>query len=152
MNQQRARRSKVLFVFDRFFLFFVAAASIGCGVPNLETPDCTAARTTIREFYSFHFGNEMHFSADELNKRRRFLSPGLVSQLSTAPAGADPFTTGTEDFPKAFRAGECKEVSAGRLRFNVLLFWKDDVRTEQKAIKVEMLKLGDGWVVDKIER
>lgn len=123
----------------------------GCGVPNLEPPECSAARTAVREFYSFHFGNEMLFSPEGLKQRERFLSPALIEQIGKAPEGTDPFTTGDADLPKAFRAGECRVLTPDRTQFDLLIFWKDDVRTEQRTLKVEAVKTENGWLVDKIE-
>ncbi len=135
-------------------LLFAAMLSFaaGCGVPNLDPPECSASRLVVREFYSYHFGNEMKFSAQGLKDRQRFLSPELIEKVSAAPEGTDPFTTGTSDLPKAFRAGKCKVVSPDRTRFDLIIFWKDDARSEQRTLKVEALKAGDGWLVDKIER
>ena len=121
-----------------------------CSVPNLEPQSCIEARTPVREFYSFHFGNELNFSRESLNKRTNFLTPEYASRLSGEPDGADPFTTGDTDYPKAFRVGECKEISAGRTDFEVLLFWKDDVRSEQRVINVEATKQGDRWLINRV--
>lgn len=123
-----------------------------CGVPNLDPPECSASRTLIREFYSFHFGNEMKASPEGLEARKRFLTPQLYKSAASAAEGTDPFTTGTSDFPKAFRAGECRVISPERTEYDVLLFWKDDSRTEQKTINVEAAKIDDAWLIDKIER
>ena len=38
---------------------------LSCGsIPNLEQPECTDSRFVVKEFYSYHFGNEMKFSED----------------------------------------------------------------------------------------
>ena len=140
---------------NRRFLIWIPALLFvlsSCGVPNLEPPECSAARTAVREFYSFHFGNEMKFSAESLDRRERFLSPSLTEQVSKAREGTDPFTTGDADLPKAFRAGECRVLAPGRTQFDLLIFWKDDVRTEQRTLKVEAVRTENGWLVDKIER
>ena len=94
----------------------------------------------------------MQFSQGGLKQRERFLSPSLIEQLGNAPEGPDPFTTGNTDLPKAFRAGECRVLKPDRTQFDVLIFWKDDVRTEQRRLKVEAVKTENGWLVDKIER
>jgi len=94
----------------------------------------------------------MKFSPESLDRRERFLSPSLIEQVGKASEGTDPFTTGDADLPKAFRAGECRVVAPDRTQFDLLIFWKDDVRTEQRTLKVEAVKTGKGWLVDKIER
>lgn len=128
--------------------FFAAA----CSIPSLETPACTESKNAIREFYSVHFGNEMRFSAVSLKQRERFLSPEFARSVSTSPENTDPFTTGTDDLPKAFRVGECKEMSPEKTQVSVLLFWRDETRTEQREIKVEAIDKNDSWLVNNISR
>ena len=131
---------------------FSAIFGFGCGIPNLDPPECAASRTAVREFYSYHFGNDMKFSPEGLKQRERFLSPALVAELRASKEGTDPFTTGTDDLPKAFRAGKCRTLSPDRTEFDLLIFWKDDIRNEQRSMKVEAVKSGDTWLVDKIKR
>jgi hypothetical protein len=123
-----------------------------CNIPNLEPQSCIDSRTAIREFYSFHFGNDMHFSQENLTLRERFLTPDFVHRLRGRGDDTDPFTTGNLDVPKAFRVGECREIANNRVEFKVLLFWRDDVRSEQRGIKVDVKKLGGGWLVDEVYR
>ncbi len=122
----------------------------GCSIPNLEPPACIESRTAVREFYSFHFGNDMKFSTENLKLREKFLTLELSKQMQSAQENTDPFTTGTSDFPKAFRVGECKEFSPGQTEFQVLLFWRDDTRSEQREVKVEAVKQNEKWMIDKI--
>ncbi|PYS92075.1 MAG: hypothetical protein DMF62_01295 [Acidobacteria bacterium] len=121
------------------------AFCIGCSIPNLEPTDCIQARDIVREFYSFHFGNDMNFSAENLERRRRFLTTDLYERLKSEEQKGDPFTR-TSDLPKAFRVGECRVVESG-VSFNVLLFWKTDTRTEQKSINVLAENIGDKWLI-----
>ena len=129
-------------------LLLSAACLLACSVPNLGEPDCEAARVTVREFYSFHFGNDMTNSAENLEKRRQFLTPGFYEQLKGAEKPGDPFTL-TDDPPKAFRVGEC-EVSETGVRFDVLLFWKTDTRSEQRSIKVLAENVSDKWLIGSV--
>ncbi len=94
----------------------------------------------------------MRFSGDGLKLRERFLTPALIESVGATAEGTDPFTTGDTDLPKAFRVGTCHVVSPDRTRFDVLLFWKDDTRSEQRTIKVEVAKIDGKWLVDKIDR
>ncbi len=123
-----------------------------CGVPNLEPAECIESRTALREFYSFHFGNEMKFSPDGLAQRERFLTPSLMNEMRAAAIDTDPFTSGNTDLPKTFRVGECRVPEPGRTRFDLLIFWKDDVRSEQRKLEVDMVKTDRGWLVDRIKR
>lgn len=132
------------------FIGFLAFA--GCSIPNLESTQCSEARTALREFYSFHFGNDMRFNAENLRLRKHFLTNELYTELENAPAGGDPFTTGDEDYPRAFRVGKCTIGRNGNPSFEVLLFWKDDQRSEQRSIWVEMQQHDGSWLVKGISK
>jgi len=131
-------------------LLLAAYGSLSCSIPNLESAPCVDSRNALREFYSYHFGNSMTFSEADLKAREKFLSPEFAARLRGTQEGIDPFTTGTADVPKAFRVGECRELSSERTALEVVLFWKDDKRTEERKIQVEMTKRGEGWLVDDV--
>lgn len=133
-------------------LLFLGFTTTVCTVPNLESPACTESKNAIREFYSYHFGNEMKFSADGLTMREKFLTPEFAKTIEGSPEGTDPFTTASDDIPKAFRVGECRELSPERTESNVLLFWRSDDRTEQREIKVEAVDKNDRWLLNKVSR
>jgi hypothetical protein len=145
-------KSKVRNLLLQFCLLNIVFCLAGCSIPNLEDPACTEARTAIREFYSFHFGNDMGFSPENLNKRERFLTAALFREVADEQEGTDPFTTGTSEFPKAFRVGECREIAPDKAEFQVVLFWRDDVRSEQREIKAVAVKQNDKWLLDTVER
>ena len=124
---------------------------ISCSVPNLEKPECTEARSAIREFYSFHIGNDIKPSAKNLKLREKFLSRELFEMRSASNETAKDYFTGTDDYPKAFRVGSCEVVSPDKTVLGVLLFWRDDTRSEQREIKVEAVKENEKWLIDKVE-
>lgn len=131
-------------------LLLSAFCLLSCSIPNLGEPDCEAARDSVREFYSLHFANEMTFSAENLEKRKQFLTAELYERLKNEQQGGDPFTL-TSDHPKAFRVGDCKVIEPGkRTRFQVLLFWKDDFRSEQRPITVEVENAGGKWLIRSV--
>ena len=133
-------------------LLLVGFIFLSCSVPSLETPACTESKNAVREFYSYHFGNEMKFSPEGLKYREKFLTPEFAKAVTNSREGTDPFTTGSEDLPKAFRVGECREISPERTESSVLLFWRSDDRTEQREIKVEAVDRNDTWLVNKVSR
>ena len=140
-------RRKLIFCLLPFaFCLFAACGS----VPNLETPECTASRSAVKEFYSYHFGNDMKFSAENLKKREKFLTPEFYASLQNLTTEIDIFTTNSTDFPKAFRVGKCEVAAPDKAVFEVLLFWKDDTRSEEKTIKAEAVKQSDKWLINKI--
>lgn len=136
--------------FFGFVVFAIFLSVAACSIPNLESSSCTDSRNAVREFYSFHIGNSMSFTADDLKLREKFLTPEFVERLRSSKEGTDPFTTGTTDFPKAFRVGECKDISPNRTAIQVLLLWRDDTRTEERKIGVEAEKRGENWLIDKV--
>lgn len=147
---------KVRLSFDRAFLIVSAAfcmaicLSAACSMPTLETASCTAARSSVREFYSIHFANDLELNPENLQKRERFLSPDLVEKLRRMPEGTDPFTVGEPPFPRAFRVGSCREIAAERVEFDVLVFWRDEASTEQRKINAEVIDLEGRWLVDQV--
>ena len=132
------------------FILALVLFTTSCSVPNLEQPECDQARDTLREFYSLHFGNALGFSKGELEMRRRYLTPRFFDELQSSPPVVDPFT-GTGDPPKTFRAGQCRVLEPNRrVSFELLLFWKTDTRSEQRAIAVESENRDGKWLIDKI--
>ncbi|MEP7213070.1 MAG: hypothetical protein ABI791_08350 [Acidobacteriota bacterium] len=144
-------RSPLRIIFAVSICLALAGIWSACSIPNLEKPECTAARQSVKEFYSYHFGNDMKFSTENLALRAKFLTPEFAASLKDKPAAdADVFTTGTSDIPKAFRVGGCEVTAADSTRIEVLLFWKDETRSEQKKIYVDAVNRGGTWLVDKI--
>ncbi len=139
--------AKPFLLFTFYFLLFTSA----CSIPNLEKPECTEARQTVREFYSFHFGNDMKLTKENLQKRERFLTDELKQNLAAQAESSKDYFTATGDYPKAFRVGECSVAGENKIVFQVVLFWKDDSHSEQREIKVETVKRNDKWLIDKVE-
>ena len=137
-------------VYSGVVFLFLALCVSSCGIPNLEDPTCTGARTEVRQFYSFHFGNDMKPSAENVKLREKFLTPELVATLSASNETAVDYFTATADYPKAFRLGECRAASPAETEFQVLLFWRDDTRNEQKEVAVKAIKKDDKWLIDKV--
>lgn len=134
---------------SRRLIFFVCAVA-ACSVPNLEPPECTASRDVVKEFYSFHFGNDMKFSQENLNLREKFLTPEFTASLKDAQTEDDVFTTNSADIPKAFRTAVCEVIAPDKTVFTVVLFWRDDTRSEQKEIKVKTTKQNGEWLIGKV--
>lgn len=124
----------------------------GCSIPNLEKPECTAAKQTVKEFYSYHFGNDLKPSKENLQRRERFLTAELMQNLLAQSDAKTDYFTQTDDYPKAFRVGVCQVESENKTVFEVVLFWKDETRSEQREVKVETVKQNNNWVIDKVEK
>ena len=127
-------------------IFFAACFS----VPNLESAECDAARNTMREFYSIHFGNEMQPSADYLRLREKFLTTDLRAQIAGRLTDKTDYFTATNDYPKAFRIGECTVAAPDRTIFGVVLFWRRNDVNDQRDVKVEAVKENGQWLINKV--
>ena len=134
-------------------LLAIAALITGCQIPVLEGAECRDAKNYVREFYSFHIGNDMHPSPEGLELRKRFLTPQLAATLAGAMDGqTDYFTQTVNDYPRAFQVAGCTSTDANSAIVEVLVFWKDDVRTEQRSLKVEAVKSEDRWLINKVSK
>ncbi len=123
---------------------------LSCSIPNLEKPECTDARQTVKEFYSYHFGNDMKPSKENLKEREKFLSADLKQTLAAQPETTTDYFTATDDYPKAFRIGECAVTNENITVFQIVLFWKSDTRSQQSEVKAELIKQNDKWLVNRI--
>ena len=90
----------------------------------------------------------MTFAAENLEKRKEYLTPEFYQALQDVQTAGDPFTL-REDLPKAFRVGACRATDSG-VQFDLLLFWKTDTRSEQQAIKVDVENRGGKWLVSEV--
>lgn len=94
----------------------------------------------------------MNFSAEKLKEKERYLTETFSESLNQIQTNGDVFTTGDTDFPKAFSIGRCEVIEENRAKVEVLLFWKDENRAEQRKINVFVLRKQNSWLIDGIER
>lgn len=139
----------------RLIVFFLLLAAccllLSCRLPSLEKLECTDARQRVKEFYSYHFGNDMKPSKENLKLREKFLTVELKQNLGAQTDGKADYFTRTDDYPKAFRVGGCEVVNENKTVFQVVLFWKDETRSEQREVKVETVRQADEWLINKVE-
>ncbi len=120
-----------------------------CSVPNLEPPQCTAARNSVKRFYSLHFASDNGRTEEYLRAREEYLTDRLAEDLSSDERKNDYFTQ-TEEFPKAFRVGSCTTDSDESADLRVMLLWRDDTRNEQTEVVVRTTRSGDKWLIDSV--
>lgn len=89
-------------------------------------------------------------SAENLKQREKFLTGSLKQQLEQQTETARDYFTQTDDYPKAFRVGSCKVENENKTVLQILLFWKDAQRSEQKEVQVEAVKENNNWLINKI--
>ena len=125
---------------------------LSCSIPNLEPPECDAARNSVREFYSFDYSNDTKFNQENLKLREKFLTPELFRTLSQKSDSPISYFTNSEQPPKAFRVGECKVVEPEKKTLlGVVLFWRENEVNRQKEVEVEAIKENNEWLVNKVE-
>ena len=134
----------------RALLFAIASACLfGCSIPNLDQPECTKSRDTVREFYGWYLASD----AEKREKERDLFEKYVVVNTFAGGDGTSDRFFLTNDLPKAFRVGECKVLEPGRrTTFEVLLFWKDDTRSEQRSIQVETENREGKWLITKVSK
>ena len=131
----------------RLCCLLLSVSLLACSVPNLEEPECIDARDGVKQFYAWYIATEAEQRGKDSELFRKFVAP-----LDGEPANreTDRFVL-TNDFPKAMRVGECKVLEPGkRVAFEVLLFWKDDVRSEQRSIQVESENRDGKWLIRSV--
>ena len=127
----------------------------GCSVPNLESPQCTDARLAVRQFYSFHFGNDMSPSAENLKAREKYLTPDLIKTLGADQAGRVDYFTKADAYPKTFKVATCDSTDPQHAKLQVQVYWQEErgslKDTTQREVGVDTLKTNDGrWLIDKV--
>lgn len=121
-----------------------------CRLYSLEPIECTEARVAAKQFYSFHFGNEMRPSSENLRARERFLTPRYFTALIASGEGSlDQFTL-TENYPKSFKIGECRADTPTNVDLQIQLYWKDDYTTVQQEVVANMVKESGKWLLDGV--
>ena len=119
-------------------------------MPSLEKPECTAGRDVVKRFYSFHFGNDMSTSAENLKARESFLTADLFKSLSASGETKKDYFTATDNYPKAFRVGECTVDTADQATLQVVLLWRSDSKSEQAEVNVKTVLVGGKWLISKV--
>jgi hypothetical protein len=131
------------------FCLASVALITACSIPNLESPECSDAREAVRQFYSFHYANDISPSAENIKLREKYLTQQLYTQLTSAPREKDYFTN-SETPPIAFRVAACRLVDPAKADLGVHLFWKDNNVSIQKEVNVEAVRAGDTWLINAV--
>ena len=132
-------------------LLLAAYCLLACSLPSLEKPECAQARDAVKQFYSFHFGNDMHPTAENLKARERFLTSDLYKTLSALPGSTDYFTA-SDEFPKTFKIGKCELPQSDKANVQVQIYWRDDTKTVQKEVNVEAVNQKGAWLINQVNQ
>jgi hypothetical protein len=94
----------------------------------------------------------MRMTPENLKGRQQFLTTELFNSLSAAGESDTDYFTATDKYPKAFRVGSCTSDADDKAVLQVVLLWRTDTENDQKEVKVEALKTGDKWLVNKVTK
>ena len=130
-----------------FCVLYSALCLTSCSLPSLEKPECTQARDSVKQFYSWYLGTDAEERSKHPEIYEKFISPTFP--FDPKKWETDPYLL-TNDFPKTFRVGACKVNDSEHVELQVLLLWRDDTRSEQREIKIEAAKQNGKWLIDKI--
>ena len=117
-----------------------------CSVPTLESNSCLQAQESLKQLLSVHFDKGFEGGKAYKEHRAEHITDRLKSEIDSRP-GFD-YLTQTDDPPKAFRIGTCTEKGNDEVSLSVLLFWRDDNRSEQQEVNIDMKRIGGKWLAD----
>ena len=92
----------------------------------------------------------MRPSAEASAARHPFLTPSLSSKLNASAMSEFDYFTATDNYPRAFRVGDCQSDRDDSATLGVLLLWRDDTATDQRKISVDVVRSGDKWLLDGV--
>ncbi|HEV7698932.1 MAG TPA: hypothetical protein VGO43_01750 [Pyrinomonadaceae bacterium] len=122
-------------------------------MPSLEPQQCSEARLAAKQFYSFHFGNDMTPSAENLKARERFLTSELYGSLAN-PNGKTDYFTKADEYPKTFKMGTCESAGPDRATLQVQVYWQEErgsrKETTQREVLVDVVKKNDRWLINNV--
>jgi hypothetical protein len=125
------------------------------------------ARQTVQSFFRFHFADGMDFTAENVEQRRRWLTPELYALLrdefrkeadrakaqpDEAPfIDGDPFTN-SQEYPQSFRLG--KSVQSGETAVvQVIFVWPGRTARErsERDVSVTLRRGGRRWLIANVK-
>lgn len=128
-------------------LLMTAISQPACSIPNLEGQQCTEARDTVKEFYSWYMGTD----AETRQKQNEIYYRYIASNFqSSAGPETDKFYL-SETTPTTFKIGKCEQTNDQRIAMQVQLYWRQDGKTDQKEVYADLIKVRDSWQIDKVE-
>jgi hypothetical protein len=129
-------------------LLLMIGGQLACSIPNPESQQCSEARDSAKEFYSWYLGTDAEQRTKQPDVFRKFISPN--SSLNTSAGEIDPFFN-SETAPTTFKIGKCEMVDSTHTNIQIQLYWREGAKTEQKEVYAGTVKSGDRWLIEKVE-
>src|ERR1035437_2069868 len=143
----REYRRKPCLVFSVFSVAILLILVSSCSIPNLEKPECTESRDSVKQFYSLYIGTDEQDRQQNWERFQKFFAPGFSPSPNSG--GPDPFTLAT-DWPTTFKVGERRVRANDKTDLQVQLYWRTDPVVVQKEVHVEVVKINGAWMINKI--
>ncbi len=118
-------------------------------MPSLESPQCTEARDTVKQFYSWHLGTDADVKAGHPEIYKKYVSSEFLTTDRGSNWESDPYFLSLNS-PKTFKIGTCKQIDQQKVDLQVQLYWRDNEKVTQKEVHVEAVKTGDTWLINKV--
>ena len=132
-----------------YCLLFIAFCSLNCSIPNMESQQCSEARDSVKEFYSWYLGTDAEQREKQPEIYKKYIAER--SQLNASGAGIDPFFN-SETAPTTFKIGQCDAVDDSHTNIQVQLYWRySEQKVDQKELYVDTVRNGERWQIEKIE-
>ena len=130
---------------------------LSAGSAQSRTAESNAPAQLVKSFYRDHFSHDMGFTATAIQRKRKWLEPGLykLSQAKLAEPrspdeaptiNGDPFTD-SQEYPHSFRIVKTI-ISAHKADVQVLFQWIEQRKVVNKrTITVKLNKRGSRWQI-----
>ena len=116
-----------------------------------------APASVVKEFFTFHFSNDMGFTQEAVKQRNAWLTPEMIEACRAYFAipqnpdeppyiNGDPFT-GTQEYPETFTVGPARSKKT-TARVEISFHWKG-APTRKAAVLLN--KVDGKWLIDDIE-
>lgn len=127
-------------------LLLTAYGQLACSIPNLESPQCTEARDSVKEFYSWYLGTDA-----EARGKQREIYDRFVSHSFAAKSGPLDAYYLSETVPTTFKIGKCEPVDDSHAKVQVQLYWRQERKTDQKEVYAKTVKNEDKWLIESVD-
>ena len=126
---------------------YCAACLAACSIPNLDSPECAAARDVAKKYYSLAVGGDPMSHPEVLAKLKALRAPNF----SASPAAeGDPYYYSSVP-PTSYRADECSPLSDGRVKIEITVIWRVNDKNSIRKDWVTVAKSNDTWLVEHID-
>jgi hypothetical protein len=130
-----------------FCLLPIAYCQLAC-IPNPESQQCSEARDSVKEFYSWYLGTDPEQRRKQPEVFRKYISG--TSSLNAVNSDLDPFFNSPTP-PTTFKIAKCETADADHTNIQVQLYWRQDLKIEQREVYADTVRTGDTWQIDRIE-